>query len=156
MAATVAVAHLKPFTYCINSLITLLNGLPHDDWSNITLASAVLGKQVLLCAVTVGSLSLLCRRHGTSLPALMQLDFNRPLEVLSIAVLAYMLYSVAAVPTLLGYFMAVYHKVPSASQLQLPPDDIDRILQSGDSPACAMVTLSAVVLAPVIEELVFR
>jgi membrane protease YdiL (CAAX protease family) len=86
----------------------------------------------------------------------MQLDFKKPLEVLSIAS-ATAVYSIyGAVPVVQAYLRAVYHRLPSPSELQLPPDDIDRILQSGDSAACAMVTLAAVVLAPVVEELIFR
>jgi membrane protease YdiL (CAAX protease family) len=150
-----AAVFLVPFGHCVDSLITLLSGLPHDDWSITTLASAVLGKEVLLCTVAVGSLSLLCRRHGTSLSALMQLDFKQPLEVLRSAADTYILYFVTALPTLMACF-AVLGKVPSPSEVQEQPVVIEHILQSGDSAAGVIITLTAVILGPITEELIFR
>jgi hypothetical protein len=86
----------------------------------------------------------------------MQLDFKQPLEVLLDA-------SVAATNCLTGsmllgyaYFIAVHHKLPELSDLDTAPDVADRILQSGDSAACAVLTLILCVLTPAIEELLFR
>jgi hypothetical protein len=154
LAVNAAVVCLAPIGHCVDSLITRFTGLPSKDWSITTQASAELGKQVLLRTVEVCSLSLVCRHHGTSLPALIRLDFKQPLQVMFCAICTYILDLVAGVLTVMVYLQAVCGKLPS--KLQRQPDVSDRILQSGNSAAIAIVTLSAVVLAPVAEELVFR